>query len=109
MKRLILVLSLCSTLSSLPALAQNKQDPVGLGETCGGFMNVPCKEGLECQLSPPGSTAGECVATSSSGKKAAGPGEMCGGIAAIPCQEGLTCTGKADHPDASGKCSERPQ
>ena len=89
MKRLLLGVSLSFGLCVLPVFAADKPGPVGQGETCGGFMNVPCEEGLECRLSPPGSTGGECVPAS--GKKAAGPGEMCGGIAGIPCQQGLRC------------------
>jgi hypothetical protein len=83
-------------------------EPVGEGEECGGVVPIRCKPNLECQLPGDGGTLGKCVAASSSREKA-GPGEMCGGIAAIQCEDGLSCTGMADHPDASGKCSERPQ
>jgi hypothetical protein len=107
MKRLLLGVSICFGLCVLPVFAADKPAPVGQGDTCGGFMNVPCEEGLECRLSPPGSTAGECVPASgpiAPGKNAGGPGDMCGGIAAIPCQKGLRCNLTSKNIDASGVC-----
>jgi hypothetical protein len=101
----LLITLFCIALCSPPAsAAANKPAPVGKGQFCGGFMNVPCEEGLECHLSPPGSTGGECVPISGDGKEPAGSGQMCGGIAGIPCAAGLTCNLTSDNPDAAGVC-----
>ena len=101
----LLLTALFSTLLIPTGSAADKPAPVGKGQFCGGFTNVPCEEGLVCHLSPPGSTGGECVPASGEGKKPAGPGEMCGGLAGIPCQPGLTCNVTSDDKDAAGKCS----
>jgi hypothetical protein len=74
------------------------------GGMCGGFGNIRCAAGLDCELSASHPDAsGTCT-------KKPGPGEeggMCGGLGGIRCAADLDCQSSGSHPDASGTCVKK--
>ncbi|KAJ3223810.1 hypothetical protein HK099_000640 [Clydaea vesicula] len=86
-------------------LIQSAVIPAGeIGSQCGGFVGIPCNEGLECQVDDvhTADAFGTCVAKVTINGEI---GSQCGGFAGFPCNEGLECqVDDKNTADAFGTC-----